>query len=137
MTFKTYKIKSITFDAAPIISLQNVNFSGSGNSFDIQGDGNVTIEDVFVDSVGYDITADVADIDEINGIAIGDAGATVIVFEERASSTGSTAGPDLTATIANSRVTAINFDGPSSGAGGGSISIRGAGPNDSAIVVWS
>lgn len=137
MTFKTYKIKSVTFGGSAIISLQNVNFSGNGSSFDIQGDGSLTIEDTFVDSVGYDITVDVADIDEINGLSVGDAGITVIVFEERASSGGASAGADLTATIAASRLQSVNFDGPSTGAGGGSISIRGAGPNDSAIVVWS
>lgn len=137
MTFKAYKIKSISFDGSAIISLQNVNFSSQGATTIIQGDGNLNIEDVFVDSNELNLTVDVEDISEINTINAGDAGATVLVFEQRASSNGAVIGADITATIAASRVTDVSLDAPSSGAGNGSLSITGAGPNDTAIVVWS
>lgn len=142
MAFKAYKIKSATFGGTAIVSLQNVSFSENGNAFDIQGDGNLNIEDVFVDSIGMDITIDVEDVSQIDGDAfkVGTApvsGGLVIVWEERVGSDGAAAGADITATFANVRITSRNLDAPSAGAGNGSITIRAAGPNDAALVVWS
>jgi len=137
MAFLTYKIKSVTVHGGAVESVQNISIAQSGNSFDIQGDGNLTIEDTFVDSEAADITITVVDQAQIETIGIGDGGILVIVLEERVGADGAAAGADKTATFAAARVTDKSTEGPSAGEGGGSLSLRAAGPNNTAVLVWS
>ncbi len=127
-----YRAKSATFAGVSITDLTNLSVRKGGQSYDLIGDANPLVLDVFVDGIASDITVTSNDIAfQTNAsIEVGDSGSLVVVYDKRASGRAS-ASADKTLTIA-SVVVSTDFSAGSNGIGSGSITFRAAG-----VGTWS
>lgn len=122
-----YRAKSATFNSVSMTDLTQMSVRKGGQVYDLIGDANANVLDVFVDNIATDITISSNDIAwQTNAsIEVGDSASAVLVFDKRASGRAS-ASADKTLTI-TAVVVATDFSAGSNGVGSGTITLRAAG----------
>ncbi len=128
-----FRAKTATFGGVSITDLTRLSVRKGGQSYDLIGDANANVLDVFVDNIASDITISSNDVtfQSNAGLEVGDSGSLVMVFEKRATGRAAAGSGDKTLTI-TAAIISTDFEAGSNGIGAGTFTLRAAG-----VGTWS
>ena len=135
VNFTSRQIIRVSVHGTVLVGVQNADLSDdAGGVVPLNGDGQLNIEDVFVDNRQLNIGIAISDPNQVLGVlAVGDAGEVQIDYKERPHSDASAVGASRRITIPATVITNLPNGLPHEGVSSASVQLAAAGPGGAAL----